>query len=173
MVDKKNDGRLNGWLSLSYSRSLRLIEGTTREETINNGLSYPSNYDKPVNLNLFLNYQLNNSNWTFSTNFNYSSGRPITAADSWYVYYGQIFSNYHGRNQERMPDYHRLDLSLNYQSPSTKNINDSWSFSIYNLYFRRNAYSTLFKHYHGSPPGAYKLSVIGTTVPSVTYKIEF
>ncbi|WP_017731394.1 TonB-dependent receptor [Nafulsella turpanensis] len=170
---KKNEGKVTGWLSLSYSRSFRTIAGETKEETINNGLKYPSNFDKPINLNLFMNYQFPAPRWTFSANFNYSTGRPITASDSWYRYYGKIFANYPGRNQERMPAYHRLDLSINYNPDPAKKIQTSWSLSVYNLYFRRNAYSTLFRHQYGRPPGAYKLSVIGVAVPSLSFNIKF
>lgn len=169
---KKNAGKFNGWLSLTYSRSFRTIAGSTQEETINNGIQYPSNYDKPLNLNIFTNYQIN-TRWTFSANFNYNTGRPITASDSWFRYLNTIFSNYKGRNQQRMPDYHRLDLSFNFNAPPDKKIQTSWSISVYNLYLWNNAYSTLFKHYYGSPVGAYKLSIIGVAVPSASFNIKF
>ena len=170
---KKNSGRLTGWISLSYSRSFRTIQGMTKAETINNGIQYPSNYDKPVNLNIFMNYQLANPQWSFSANFTYSTGRPITASDSWYNYYGTIYANYQGRNQERMPDYHRLDLAFNYNAKPGKKVETSWSITLYNLYFRNNAYSTIFKHYYGSLPGAYKLAIIGIPIPSVSFNMKF
>lgn len=170
---KKNAGTLTGWLSVAYARSFRTIAGSTKEETINNGLKYPSNFDKPLNLNLFVSYPFPSSNWSFSTNFNYSTGRPITASDSWYRYYGKIFANYSGRNQERMPDYHRLDIAFNYNSPAKKKIQTSWSISVYNLYGRKNAYSTLFRHVHASPPGAYKLAIIGIPIPSLSFNVKF
>ncbi|WP_242928786.1 TonB-dependent receptor [Pontibacter vulgaris] len=169
---KKNTGRLTGWLSFTYSRSYRTIKGNSEEETINHGDKYPSNYDKPVNLNIFTDYQLTPS-WTLSANFNYTTGRPITAADSWFRYYGFTFSNYYGRNQERMPDYHRLDISFNHDFRKKKLTESSGSISVYNLYARKNAYSTLFRHYYGSPPGAYKLAIIGIPIPSVNYNIKF
>lgn len=169
---KKNNGRLNGWLSLTYSRSLRRIDGETPEETINDGKIYPSNYDKPLNLNVFANYQVG-PRWTLSSNFTYTTGRPITASDSWYRYYNQVFSNYIGRNQERMPDYHRLDMSLNYDFNRGKRAVYTGSISVYNLYGRKNAYSTFFRHYYGSPPGAYKLAIIGAPIPSVNLNVKF
>lgn len=169
---KKNTGRLNGWVSLTYSRSFREIEGATPEETINRGEKYPSNYDKPLNLNVFANYQLR-PQWTFSSNFTYTTGRPITASDSWYRYYGQVFVNYTGRNQERMPDYHRLDVSLNYNFNEGKKVEYMGSLSVYNLYGRKNAYSTYFRHYYGSIPGAFKLAILGAPIPSVNLNVKF
>ncbi|PVY39306.1 TonB-dependent receptor [Pontibacter virosus] len=169
---KKNTGRTTGWLSLTYSRSMRQIDGETPEETINSGNWYPSNYDKPLNLNVFLNRQLH-PKWTVSGNFNYTTGRPITASDSWYRYHGHIFANYVGRNQARMPDYHRLDASLNYEFEKRKRVAYTASFSVYNLYGRKNAYSTFFRHYYGRPPGAYKLAIIGVPIPSINLNARF
>jgi hypothetical protein len=169
---KKNTGRTTGWLSLTYSRSLRKIAGNTPEETINSGEWYPSNYDKPINLNIFVNRQLH-PKWTVSGNLNYTTGRPITASDSWYRYYGHIFANYTGRNQTRMPDYHRLDASLNYEFEKRKRVAYTASFSVYNLYGRKNAYSTFFRHYYGRPPGAYKLAIIGVPIPSLNLNAKF
>ncbi|MBC5994782.1 TonB-dependent receptor [Pontibacter cellulosilyticus] len=169
---KKNQGRLTGWLSATYSRSLRKIEGETEEETINEGKPYPSNYDKPVNLNIFANYQAW-PKWTVSANFTYTTGRPITAADSWYRYHDQVFANYVGRNQQRMPDYHRLDVAFNHEPIIKKNAVYEWGISVYNLYSRKNAYSTLYQHYYGAPPGAFKLSIIGVPIPSVNVNVKF
>ncbi|CAM3623429.1 carboxypeptidase-like regulatory domain-containing protein [Pontibacter korlensis] len=169
---KKNQGRLTGWVSMTYSRSFRKIVGETEEETINDGEAYPSNYDKPVNLNVFANYKAW-PKWTVSANFTYTTGRPITGADSWYRYYNQIFANYVGRNQSRMPDYHRLDLSFNREPIIKEKAEYTWGISIYNLYGRKNAYSTLYQHYYGAPPGAFKLSVIGAPIPSVNFNAKF
>ena len=170
---KKNSGPITGWFSLSLSKSYRIIKGSAPEEMINDGKAYPSNFDKPFNFDLFMNYKFPNSRWTFSANANYTTGRPITAADSWFQYAGQIFSNYSGRNQERMPDYQRIDLSLNRDSNPNKKIKTTWGISVYNLFFRKNAYSAFYKHYYGSIPGAYKLAIIGIAVPSVSFGMKF
>lgn len=171
---KKNEGSLTGWLSLSYARALRKIKGDSPEETINAGNWYPSNYDRPINLNIFSNYQFPFSPWSFSSNFVFTSGRPVTAADSWFPYYGNaIYSNYFGRNQERMPAFYRLDVSFLRASAPERKHKTEWGISVYNLTFRKNAFSTLFKHYYGQPPQAYKLSIIGVAIPSITYNIKF
>lgn len=171
---KKNTGDWTGWISLAYSKSLRKIAGTTPDETVNNGDWYPSNYDKPINLNIFSAYQFPYSPWSFSSNFIFSSGRPVTAADSWFIYYGDgTYSNYFGRNQERMPPNYRLDVAFLRQSPPEQKLKTEWGISVYNLTFRKNAFSTLFKHYYGSAPQAYKLSIIGIAVPSLNFSIRF
>ncbi|SDL05179.1 TonB-dependent Receptor Plug Domain [Catalinimonas alkaloidigena] len=170
---KKNHGRLTGWLSLNYARSFRVVAGPTPEESINNGEVYPSNYDRPLNINLFSSYRLYDPRWSFSFNFTYTTGRPNTIADSWFRYYDTILANYRGRNQERMPDYHRLDIAFNYTSHPHKKVQSRWSFSVYNLYFRKNAYSLLYAHFYGSPVGTYKLSVLGSAIPSLSYQLTF
>ncbi len=172
---KKNSGNTTGWISLSVSRAFRVISGDFREETINDGKAYPSNYDRPINLNVFLNQQLGLSPWSFSANFTYGSGRPITASDSWFnVYSYNIYSNYRGRNQQRMPDTHRLDVSFLRRNPNTsKKVQTEWGISVYNVYFRRNAFSTLFKDFYGTPPQAYRLAIIGVAVPSLNFNLKF
>lgn len=169
---KKNQGRLMGWVSVTYSRSMRQIKGATKAETINDGDPYPSNYDKPLNVNVFADYHLW-PNWKFSSTFSFTTGRPVTLADSWYRYQGQIYANYLGRNQERMPHYHRLDVALNREPIKKGRFEYSGGISVYNLYGRRNAYSMLYQHYYGSPPSAYKLSVIGAPIPSVNINVKF
>ncbi|MCB0658104.1 MAG: TonB-dependent receptor, partial [Saprospiraceae bacterium] len=102
---KKNRGEWNGWLSYTYSRSLRMIDG------INKGNWYPSNFDKPHDATLVLNYQPNQRN-TFTFNFNYGTGRPNNAPIGIYkLPDGQTVQVYSERNQFRIPDYHRLDIS--------------------------------------------------------------
>lgn len=173
---KKNSGNTTGWVSLSVARAFRKISSEFREETINDGKLYPSNYDRPINLNVFLNQQLGLSPWTFSANFTYGSGRPITASDSWFsVYSTKIYSNYRGRNQQRMPDTHRLDVSFLRRNPklSSKRLETEWGISLYNVYFRKNAFSTLFKDFYGTPPQAYRLAIIGIAVPSLNFNMKF
>jgi hypothetical protein len=169
---KKNMGRLTGWVSLTYARSMRRIKGATEAETINGGDLYPSNYDKPVNLNIFADYHLW-PEWKASANFVYTTGRPVTVADSWYWYLGEVFANYAGRNQERMPDYHRLDVSLNREPIRKGKVTYSWGISVYNLYGRKNAYSMLYQHHYGEPPSPYKLAIIGAPIPSVNFNLKF
>ncbi|PSR53345.1 hypothetical protein AHMF7605_07290 [Adhaeribacter arboris] len=172
-VNKKS-GRLSGWVNYTYSRIQLQIEGKTSEETINYGQYYPANYEKPHTLNLVSNYQFN-KRVNFGANFTYSTGRPISAPISYYQY--DVFSvpNYALRNQYRIPDYHRLDLSIGVQTGYRKKKKwaGSWNFSVYNAYARKNAYSVFFKKIYGAPPQPYRLAVVGTLIPSVTYDFKF
>ena len=171
---KKKMGKFNGWLSYSYSRSMVRIEDEERGEYVNNGEWFPSRLDQPHNLNLVGNFNLNKTN-QLSFNFTYSTGRPLTGPNSNYDLDGYIIPNYSDRNEFRLPDYHRLDVSYTIQRGvfKTSRYDDSFTFSIYNLYGRNNAYSIYFKRDKKSIIGAYKLSILGTMLPSVTYNFNF
>ncbi len=101
-------------------------------------------------------------------NFSYSTGRPITTPISKFQY-GNLLSvlNYSERNQYRVPDYHRLDLSVTLKGnlKKDKKVNGEWVFSLYNVYGRKNPYSIYFNQ-EGS---AFQLTILGSAFPSLTY----
>ncbi|GJM28880.1 MAG: collagen-binding protein [Cyclobacteriaceae bacterium] len=167
---KKSRGKLNGWLSYTYSRSLVAFDSSIESLNINQGRQYPTNYDQPHNISLVLNYRLG-PRTTLSSNFNYQTGRPITIPISKFTYDAYLAAlNYSSRNQYRIPDYHRLDLSLTIkdrEKPNTR-FRGEWVLSVFNVYGRKNAYSVYFNQYGR----AYKLSVLGNIFPSVTYNFS-
>jgi hypothetical protein len=84
---------------------------------------------------------------------------------------------YADRNSNRIPDYHRLDISATYdfKKNSRRKYKQSLNFSVYNLYARRNAYSVTFRQNENNPnvSDAVRLSIIGTVIPSVTYNFTY
>ena len=171
MLSKKK-GEMTGWFNYTYSRTLNKVDGSVDfKEQINNGDWYRANYDRPHSLNLSLNLA-QGKNHSFSFNFVYSTGRPFTAPEGQVLYRGQIFPYYKDRNQERLPDYHRLDFAWNIYNPSMKNRRwqGHWTFTVYNLYGRKNAYSIYFK---GSELQPYRLAIFGAPIPSLSYNFEF
>jgi hypothetical protein len=171
---KKKSGRFNGWLSYTYSRSMVRIQGENVGENVNNGDWFPSKFDQRHNLSLVGNFNFNKTN-QLSFNFTYVTGRPLTAPDANYALDDYIVPNYSERNKYRLPDNHRLDVSYTIQRGifRTYRYKDSFTFSIYNLYARKNAYSIYFKRDRRNTFGAYKLSILGTMLPSVTYNFQF
>ena len=171
---RRKKGRLNGWLAYTYSRSYVKVDGDYEEETINDGEWYPSRLDIPNNLNIVLNYNFNKSN-IFSANFTYRSGRPITIPGSFYIVDEVFIPEVSGRNEFRIPPYHRLDISytLKRNVIKKKRYKDSFTFSIYNLYARKNTYSVFYRKNISRGSNAYRLSVLGTIFPSFTYNFEF
>ncbi|MDX1666130.1 MAG: TonB-dependent receptor, partial [Saprospiraceae bacterium] len=165
---KKKEGTFNGWVSYTYSRAERQIPG------INQGDWYPSNFDKPHDASLILNYQPNQRN-TITLSFNFSSGRPTTPPIGNYQDpSGLIVPVYSDRNQVRIPDYHRLDLAytLGQGYNRTKKFKTSWTISIYNVYSRENAFSVFFTQGPFRLVQANQLSILGSAFPSLTFNLE-
>ncbi len=179
MQVKKVKGRLTGWLSYTLARTERSIEG------INRGEWYPSNWDKLHDVSLVANYRYSDK-WQFGGVFAYMSGRPITYPDGRYVFEGIVIPNFNNRNGARTPDYHRLDLSATLVPQVKKKkvlffINrpegweSSWTFSLYNVYSRRNPYSIFFRQDRDNPQvtEAFQLSIFGSIIPGITYNLNF
>lgn len=170
---KKKTGRLTGWVSYTWSRSKRQVIGAYPEEIINHGEWFPSNFDKPHDLTTVAEYWLG-SKVKFSSVFTYSTGRPVTYPTAKFLYRDTEMAFYNNRNLNRAPDYHRVDVSLTFHINSNKRVfKGDWVFSIYNLYGRKNAFSVFFDDVNGSPPQAYKLSVLGIPFPSLSYSFKF
>ncbi len=165
---KKKRGGWHGWLSYTLSRIERQVAG------ISEGQWFPGNFDKPHDLSLVLNFQPNQRH-TITINFNYSTGRPTTAPFAAYREINSfIVPVYSKRNQVRIPDYHRLDLAytLGQGYKKNKKIKTSWTFSLYNVYGRRNAFNVFFTQQPFQPPKANQLAILGSIFPALTFNLE-
>jgi hypothetical protein len=111
----------------------------------------------------------------FSGNFTYHTGRPMSIPLSSYLVDGIPVMNFSERNKYRIPDYHRLDIAFVIEgNHKRKKIwSGTWVISLYNVYFRKNAYSVFYKADAEGNLRPYKLAVIGTMVPSVSYSFKF
>ena len=167
---KKQQGRLTGWLSYTLSRSMREIPG------INNGKAYPSSYDHTHNVSLVANYDLT-KRWNLSATWIFLTGNPTSYPVAKYDVQGNTLYYYADRNSNRIPDYHRLDLSATYdfRKNERRKYKQSLNFSVYNVYARRNAYSVTFRQNKDNPDisDAVRLSIIGSMIPAVTYNFNF
>lgn len=172
---RKNQGRFQGWLAYTLSKSEQRTPGrTAMEHGINFGEWYNAAYDKTHDLSVYANYELNKK-WNFNGNFVLQTGQPTNYPIGQFEFQNLTVPYYGQRNQERLPIYHRIDISATL-SP-TKNqgrkIQTEWVFSIYNLYNRRNAASIGFNQ--NSDTGvneAVRTSIFGM-VPAVTYNFKF
>ncbi|WP_317175099.1 TonB-dependent receptor [Hymenobacter qilianensis] len=170
---RKLTGKLNGWVSYTYSRSLVQVNLGTTGDMINGGQFYPSNFDKPHDATLVGNYRFSRR-FSASLNVNYSTGRPITLPLAKYVANGSTRVFYSERNEYRVPDYYRADFALNIEgSHKVKKLaHSSWTVSVYNLTGRKNPYSIYFKSENGQIKG-YQLAIFGQPIPTVTYNFKF
>ena len=166
-------GKLTGWISYTYSQTEINVPSNNGSESINDGKWYPSNYNKPHTFNLVLDRRLRN-NGAFSLIITYNSGRPLTAIESSYVTGGTVVPIYSERNKYTIPDYLRVDFSFTIGN-IIKKIDDSLVFSVYNLFGRNNAYSVFYQRPANNflIPKPYKLSVLGSALPSLTYNFRF
>ena len=172
---RKNEGKFNGWLSYTVSRSEQQTPGrTSLESGINNGAWYKTGWDKLHNLSVTGMYKWNEK-WIFSGIFTLQSGQPVTYPNGQYQYQGITIPTYGLRNENRLPTYHRLDISASLLPNKNKNRNwqGEWVFGIYNVYSRKNAASISFRQNQDSGNNeAVRLSIFGM-VPSVTYNFKF
>ncbi len=170
---KKKSGKTTGWINYTYSRTLLQLDDPIAGQTINKGQYYPANFDKPHSANLVSNYRFSHR-FTTSLNIVYSTGRPITLPIAIYYQGGAQRVYYSDRNEYRVPDYFRVDLSFGIEGNHKikKLTHNSWSFGIYNLLARENPYSIYFLQEGGTIQG-YQLSVFGTAIPFVTYNFRF
>lgn len=175
ILAKKNNGKLNGWIAYTLSRSEQQTPGRTATEVgINNGEWYKSAYDKTHNLAVTGSYKLNKK-WNFGANFILQSGQPVTFPTGKYVFQGVTVPSYSSRNENRLPAYHRLDISATLipKNQENRKFTREWVFGIYNVYSRYNAASISFRENQDTGVNeAVKLSIFGI-VPSVTFNFKF
>ncbi len=170
---KKTQGKLNGSLAYTYSRSLMQTAPTEQKEQINRSEWYPSNFDQPHNANFVGNYELSKRiNVTLAGK--YSTGRPVTLPIAKFTYGGSERVFFSDRNSFRVPDYFRMDLSINLEGNHkvAKLAHASWSFGVYNILGRDNAYSVYFVPEGGKLRG-YQLAIFAEPIPFITYNFRF
>ncbi|MCI2227768.1 TonB-dependent receptor [Polaribacter sp. MSW13] len=174
---KKNEGKLKGWFAYTLSRSEQLTEGRNANEPgINQGNWYNTPFDKTHDFSINASYELNKK-WTFNSNFVFQTGQPTNYPVGQYEVQGLNVPIYddNRRNADRLPAYHRLDISATLTPRKNKNRKwqAEWVFGIYNLYGRQNAASINFKQNRETFRNeAIKTSIFGL-VPSVTYNFKF
>jgi hypothetical protein len=169
----RSGGRIYGRIDYTLSRTLIKSVSGYKEEMINDGHYFPANFDKPHNFNMLANLKASRR-FLLTLNINYSTGRPITYPVSQYQLGDQVFLQYSKYNQYRISDYFRTDVSATLNGNLRKNqlTHSSLTFSLYNVTGRKNAYSVYFKS-EGGKFVAYKLSIFGTVIPTLTYDIKF
>ncbi len=177
---RKDHGKFNGWISYTWSRAFKKIND------LNNGETYPSFYDRPHNFNICIAWKPS-FRWSFSANWFYTSGGAITTPVGFYYSNGYEVPIYGDKNNDRLPDYKRLDLSveLHLSKPRT-DFQHSISLTLYNALGHQNPFEVNFnKEIDGDgnfkvPVNFYEhpklvsstLSVSGV-LPSLNYKFRF
>ena len=164
---KKRFGAFNGWIGYTLSKTERSFS------QIDNGKWYNAKQDRTHDLSIVGIYSTK-SRWTFSSTFVYSTGSAVTFPSGKYQLNGSTVFYYTEKNGYRTPDYHRLDLAATLEGKPGKKYQSSWSFGIYNVYGRKNAFAINFQE---DPDDASKTQAVRTTlfgrIPSVTWNFKF
>lgn len=177
---RKPEGKLTGWIGYTYSRAF------VKTNEVNSGKTYPAFYDRPHDICVNLAYNTE-KHWAFSANWILLSGSAITTPVSFYYYNGYSVPVYGSKNNDRLPAYHRLDLSVTYTiSKPADRFQHSVVLTLYNAYGHYNPFSVNFNKMEtsggdfvlpSSMNGSYELvpttmSVAGI-IPSVNYIFRF
>jgi len=166
---RKNEGHLTGWISYTYSRSFRIIP------EINGGNLYNAPYDKPHSVNVVANYDFS-KRVSASATWVYATGLPVTFPTGRAVVGNAIIPIYSNRNAYRMPDYHRLDVSVSLKGKEKpgKKWHGEWNLSVYNAYNRHNAWSINFTEDSNNPNVTYaEKTYLFAIIPALTYNFKF
>lgn len=169
---KKSQGKWNGWIGYSLSRTERSFE------SIEGGRWYPAVYDRTHDLSIVQNYNLNDK-WEFSAVFIYGSGKWFTPVRGFFFVEQNLNLFYGQRNSTRLDPYHRLDISVTYtpKASKKKQYQGSWVFSVYNTYNRKNPFFVNFDINTDANSG--QTSIEGTKItifpiiPSITYNFKW
>jgi hypothetical protein len=166
---RKNEGLFTGWISYTYARSFRIIP------EINSGNRYPAPYDKPHAVNIVVNYDFS-ERITASATWVYATGLPVTFPTGRAIVGNAIIPIYSDRNAYRMPEYHRMDLSVSLKSKIKpgKKWRGEWNLSVYNAYNRHNAWAINFTHSAAFPNVTFaEKTYLFAIIPALTYNFKF
>lgn len=183
---RKRTGKLTGWIGYTLARTERKVTGPDRSRSISNGEWYSANYDRVHDLSIVSNYSITKK-WDIGAIFAFQTGRPYTPPSAKFEFQGLTAPLYEKRNDQRIPNYHRLDLSATYipTPKSGKKSFSSWNFGVYNVYARRNAYSIFFRSKStgvddqdivagdNTTTEAVRLSIFASAIPFVTWNFNF
>jgi hypothetical protein len=177
---RKSEGKLTGWIGYSYSKSMKKAEG------VNGGNEYPAAYDRPHTFTLNFSYRTGR-HWEYSANWIFLSGSAVSTPVAFYRYNGYTVPVYGEKHNDRLPEYHRLDVAVTYwfNKPGNR-FQHSLVFSVYNLYGRNNPFSVNFNkimddngkfYIPANLDGEYvvvpsMLSVVGA-IPSLNYTFRY
>ncbi|MFI0430219.1 carboxypeptidase-like regulatory domain-containing protein [Mariniflexile sp. HMF6888] len=180
---KKPHGKVNGWFNYTWSRTFLKTNVPKLSDRINNNQWYPSDFDRPHVFNSTVNFEGNKYN-TWSLNFTAQTGRPYSIPNGYFELEDIKIPIFLERNNARFKPYHRLDFSwkVKYSKKLNRRWVGDWTFTVYNLYARKNTYNHYYTQRTGdvnqhifldSPMGSYQLTVMNAPIFSLTYNFVF
>lgn len=180
---RKVKGSLTGEVNYAFARSRNRVDGPTFSTRINGGDWYNGYFDQPHTLNANLSLD-DGKTHRISLNLVVQSNRPYTVPNGFLNVDDLPVPIFLERNNDRLPTYHRLDLSWTITNPlmAKKRWTGDWTFTVYNLYGRKNAYNIYYRPrsaggpaeiFGSSPLGSYRLTIFGAPIVSLSYNFTF
>ena len=177
---KDGQGRALGLeIGLEYSNTIlnayagyHLARSQRKFEDINEGNWYNFDFNRTHELNSYVDIKLSKK-WRFTGSFNLSSGTPVGLPTAYIpVTENQNLFLFQERNNFRNPLYHRGDIAFTHKKLTKRNRIRKWTFSVYNFYYRQNAYDTTIEL---SPSGNFEIVPISVfpIIPTFLYSLEF
>ncbi|MDD4107711.1 MAG: TonB-dependent receptor plug domain-containing protein, partial [Prolixibacteraceae bacterium] len=190
---QKTVGNTTGWIGYTWSKSERLFDREGQE--INDGLPFPSKYDRRHELSLVLAHKFSkrfeiSATWIYSTGNcgtlalqNYT-GTPINHTSeaeysdtNWNV---QNIPYVSSRNNYRYAPYHRLDLSASFHKQKKHGVR-TWNIGVYNAYNQFNPFITFVKEKYTFDLQSQQHTIVRSLrqisilpiIPSVSYSYKF
>jgi len=166
---KYDFARWNGWLAYTWSRAWYHIP------ELNGGKPYPSPLNHEHAVNFVLAYDFS-KRWSASTEWVFYSGAPTTYPVGRFNYMDRWIPVYSSRNEDRLPDYHRMDLSVTYRTgkrAAGKRWGTEWNLSLYNAYSRHNAWSIAFTYNRKEEAAEAGKVYLFVIIPSLSCNIQF
>ena len=171
---RKQKGKVKGWISYSLSRAESKLNENQEERFV------LENHDKAHDFSTSWNMNLS-PRLSASANFIFNTGIPVTLPTDKYIFEGNLVPHFADRNNARLPNYHRLDISLRLDGRERKKRDgdrknrDYWIMTIYNVYARKNAYSYFYREseINSGLGEVVQYSIFGTILPAITYNFKF
>ena len=186
LMVEKSYGKLTGWIGYTLSWTQRKFEN------LNYGNTFPAKYDRRHDVSLALTYKFNDRVdaglvWVYGTGNAATLGASQYPGGNLFAYDSRydMITDFPGRNNYRLPSYHRLDLGVNLHKQKKHGVR-TWSFSVYNAYNRLNPFFVYWGErwveepdpdnpggmIYYSKPELRKVTVF-PIIPSVSYSFKF
>ena len=175
---QRSFGKTTGWIGYTWAHSKRQFDREGME--INGGKVFPAKYDRRHDLSITVQHKFSerfdlSGTWVFSSGNCGTLGTQVYEGlmDEW----GYIPSiNALERNNFRMGNYHRLDLSVNFHKQKKHGVR-TWNISVYNVYNHKNPFIVYTDYGWDEATQTERKRLMQASlfpiIPSVSYSFKF
>ena len=175
---QRSFGKTTGWIGYTWAHSKRQFDREGME--INGGKVFPAKYDRRHDISITVQHKFSerfdlSGTWVFSSGNCGTLGTQIY--DGMMNEWGYIPTiNALERNNFRMGNYHRLDLSVNFHKQKKHGVR-TWNISVYNVYNHNNPFIVYTDYSWDEATQTEKKLLMQASlfpiIPSVSYSFKF